>query len=300
MDLRRLADYFPAEDIEWKPIAISKKTSKGLAAAYITNRAVMDRLDEVCGPGNWRNEFTPGPDGGVVCGLSIRIEYADGAAEWVTKWDGAENTDIEGVKGGLSSAMRRAAVQWGIGRYLYKLPSQWVPVDEYKRFKEPPRLPVVFLPKPSNGRTGHAASDAIYAPEGEGDGAMPEPAAAPAAQMDARDTQKLMALWSNLGLAHNDYRNERLAFAGYVLGREVESFTSLAEPDALRLRRLARAILDIQEQRAPELNEPSALRTFCLWTMDQGIVLGSPRDVVEALDAFQDMMQDADHGGVTA
>lgn len=150
MDLTRLSDFFAHEDIEWKPITISKRTSKGLAAAYITARAIMDRLDAVCGPANWRNEFRPGPDGGVLCGISIRVPQPDGSVEWVTKWDGAENTDIEAVKGGLSSAMRRAAVQWGIGRYLYDLPQQWVPVDERGRFAQTPGIPSVFLP-PTGG-----------------------------------------------------------------------------------------------------------------------------------------------------
>lgn len=144
IDLKRLGDFFEPEDIEWKPITISKKHNRGLAAAYLTNRAIMDRLDEVCGPESWRNEFTPGPDGGVLCGLSIRVN-----GEWITKWDGAENTDIEAVKGGLSSAMRRAAVQWGIGRYLYRLPQQWVPVDDRGRFVKPPQVPPAFLPAPA-------------------------------------------------------------------------------------------------------------------------------------------------------
>ena len=55
-----------------------------------------------------------------MCGISI---WCAERKEWVTKWDGAENTDIEAMKGGLSGSMKRAAVQWGIGRYLYKLES---------------------------------------------------------------------------------------------------------------------------------------------------------------------------------
>jgi hypothetical protein len=146
IDLDQLSAFFGPEDIEWKPIATSKRTGKALAAAYVTNRAIMDRLDAVCGPANWRNAYKPGPAGGIICGLSIRVPREDGSAEWVTKWDGADNTDIHPVKGGLSSAMRRAAVQWGVGRYLYRLPSQWVPVDERGRFKKAPQIPHAFLP----------------------------------------------------------------------------------------------------------------------------------------------------------
>ncbi|MFQ5572097.1 MAG: Rad52/Rad22 family DNA repair protein, partial [Rhodothermales bacterium] len=157
MDLNRLKDFFDEDDVDWKPIAVSKKTGKALAAAYVTNRAIMDRLDEVCGPENWKNEFRPGPGGGVVCGLSIRI-----GSEWVTKWDGSENTDVEAVKGGLSTSMRRAAVQWGLGRYIYRLPSQWIPVDQHKRFTQKPRVPVDFLPPrsttPAAGETRGASA----------------------------------------------------------------------------------------------------------------------------------------------
>jgi hypothetical protein len=143
MNIERLKDFFSPEDLEWKPIAITKDKRKALAAAYITNRAICDRLDDVCGPMNWRNEFRPGPGGGVVCGISIRSD--DG--EWVTKWDGAENTDIEPVKGGLTGSMKRAASIWGIGRYLYSLPQLWVPVDERGRFAQDPKVPSQFLPR---------------------------------------------------------------------------------------------------------------------------------------------------------
>ncbi len=151
IDLKRLQAPFSPEDIEWKPIAISKQTGKALVAPYVTNRAIMDRLDEVCGPENWRNEFRPGPGGGVLCGISIRV-----GDEWITKWDGAENTDIEPVKGGLSSAMRRAAVQWGIGRYLYRLPNQWVRIDERGRLLETPHLPDAAEVAASEDRTAPA------------------------------------------------------------------------------------------------------------------------------------------------
>ena len=150
-DLPRLADPFPPSDVEWKPGATTRDKSKGLAMAYLTSRAVQQRFDDVCGPADWRNEFQPGPDGGVLCGISIRVERPgpDGqpVSEWVTKWDGADNSQVEAVKGGLSGAMKRAAVQWGVGRYLYELPATWVRLDDRGRFAETPRLPREHLPQ---------------------------------------------------------------------------------------------------------------------------------------------------------
>lgn len=146
-DLPRLADPFSPADVEWKPGATTRDKSKGLAMAYLTSRAVQQRFDDVCGPADWRNEFQAGPDGGVLCGISIRVEREDGTADWVTKWDGADNSQVEAVKGGLSGSMKRAAVQWGVGRYLYELPATWVRLDDRGRFAETPRIPAQYLPK---------------------------------------------------------------------------------------------------------------------------------------------------------
>jgi hypothetical protein len=159
LDLEALKDVFSPEDIEWRlqSSGIKNENVWGLALAYITNRAIMHRLDDVVGPENWSNQFTEGPDGGVLCGISIRID-----GEWVTKWDGASNTDIEEVKGGLSGSMKRAAVQWGIGRYLYNLKEGFIREDpngthrgktkEGKTFKwTPPALPDWALPISEGG-----------------------------------------------------------------------------------------------------------------------------------------------------
>ncbi|WP_440863017.1 Rad52/Rad22 family DNA repair protein [Symbiopectobacterium purcellii] len=118
MDLSQLDAPFPVDDIEWRVqrCGIAKNNPWAMVLAYVTNRAIMKRLDDVCGKENWKNEFTPGPDGGVMCGIYIRIRD-----EWVAKWDGADKTQVEAVKGGMSGSMKRAAVQWGIGRYLYSL-----------------------------------------------------------------------------------------------------------------------------------------------------------------------------------
>ncbi len=110
---------FAAEDIEWRVQQSGEKNGKfwAMVLAYVTNRAIMDRLDEAFGVGGWKNEFLPTPSmDGVMCGISAKFD-----GEWITKYDGAENTQIEAVKGGLSSAMKRTGVQFGIGRYLYHL-----------------------------------------------------------------------------------------------------------------------------------------------------------------------------------
>lgn len=156
----KLAEPFPPEEIEWRVGSTTGDKTRGIALAYITSRAAMDRFDEVLGPGHWKDEYRPGPDGGVLCGISININ-----GEWVTKWDGADNTQVESVKGGLSDAFKRAAYKWGVGRYLYGLENVWVaiePAGKSFKLKTTPTLPDWALPKgykkngkaePKNGET---------------------------------------------------------------------------------------------------------------------------------------------------
>ncbi len=131
----QLKEPFAPEHIEWRIQQSGKQPNKqtgevkhwALVLAYVTNRAIMDRLDEVFGIDGWRNEYTEAPDGGILCGISVLF-----ANDWVTKWDGADKTAIEATKGGLSNAMKRSAVQWGIGRYLYDLEANFVTLTELK------------------------------------------------------------------------------------------------------------------------------------------------------------------------
>lgn len=132
MKIEKLKEPFPVNDIEWRiqQSGLYNDNPWGICLAYISNRAIMDRLDEIVGAENWTNEFSKSPNGGVLCRIGIRFKD-----EWVFKSDGAENTDIEAVKGGLSNSMKRAGVQWGIGRYLYKLPSTFATFTESGRYK---------------------------------------------------------------------------------------------------------------------------------------------------------------------
>jgi hypothetical protein len=115
---------FPRDAVHWRAQTLTKAGDKALALAYIDARDVMDRLDDVCGPANWQSEYFETPKGRLVCRLSIRC-----GDEWVTKSDGAGDTAVEGEKGAISDALKRAAVSWGIGRYLYRMASVWVPCE---------------------------------------------------------------------------------------------------------------------------------------------------------------------------
>lgn len=117
---------FAAEEIEWRIGSVTKDKTKGMALAYMDARAVMDRFDAVCGPDGWQNNYTPGVNGSIVCNIGVRMPSGD----WIWKADGAGATDVEGEKGMLSDALKRAAVRWGVGRYLYEMKSPWVELKD--------------------------------------------------------------------------------------------------------------------------------------------------------------------------
>lgn len=144
--MKRLRAPFAPEEIEWRVGATTKDKTKGLALAFVTNRAIQNRLDEVFGCFGWKNEYREWRGNSQLCGISVKYE-----GEWITKWDGASDTDWEATKGGLSDAMKRAAYQWGIGRYLYNLDPVWVPIrpagKSYVIDGPPPTLPAWALPE---------------------------------------------------------------------------------------------------------------------------------------------------------
>lgn len=103
-----------------------EKPVKAMMLVYVDSRDVQDRLDEVFGA-NWNSEFRE-VNNRIVCRITIR---------GISKEDGAGDTDFEGEKGGLSDAFKRAAVQWGVGRYLYEAKNYntWVDCTDMKDYE---------------------------------------------------------------------------------------------------------------------------------------------------------------------
>lgn len=139
-----LKEPFDPAVIHWRAGATNAKklgvpvyqATKGIALAYIDARDVMKRLDDVCGD-NWQVEY---PFDGC-CRIGIKID-----GEWIWRSNGAGETEVEGEKGRFSDAFKRAAVLWGVGRYLYYLPNVWCDLDNGK-IKNPPALPAWALPQ---------------------------------------------------------------------------------------------------------------------------------------------------------
>jgi hypothetical protein len=189
VDFRALIAPFSDSEIDWRIGACLKDKSKGIGLAYIDARLVMERLDAVCGQGNWQAKY-PHANGKTSCALGIKVD-----GEWVWKENGAGDTDIEAAKGAFSDAFKRAAVLWGIGRYLYNMPNEWVVLEnEGKKFspealktlaqKHRELVAATFLP-PAKPDEVKMVSDALKG------------AKSPAAFMEAKAT-KFNPIWARL------------------------------------------------------------------------------------------------------
>lgn len=133
-----LSEPFPSEEIEWRVGSTNKDKTKCLPLCYVDARAVMERLDAVCGPDGWQCNYTSGVNGSIVCNIGVKV-----GNDWVWKADGAGATDIEGEKGALSDAFKRAAVRFGVARYLYDIKAPWIPLDQGKYISETERKKLV-------------------------------------------------------------------------------------------------------------------------------------------------------------
>lgn len=87
----------------------------GRPLVYIDARDVMDRLDEIVGPGGWEDRIRPtNVAGAFVCELTILGVTKSAVGQ-------AGDGESEKEKSGESDALKRAAVKFGVGRYLYNI-----------------------------------------------------------------------------------------------------------------------------------------------------------------------------------
>lgn len=123
---RELAAPLPPEAVEWRPSGKAGPGKRAQIVAYISARAVEERLDAVVGVGGWSFEIEPL----VIDAGELRVARGRLRILGVAKDDIGTASNWEPSKGCASDALKRAAVKWGVGRYLYSLPSVWVTLDD--------------------------------------------------------------------------------------------------------------------------------------------------------------------------
>lgn len=120
--LEELRKPFEPKHISWKPGAT--KGDKCLALAYADLRAYMERLDGVCGL-DWSVFYEPWGDNRIIARLTIGSATRSSTGEM----DAQDEKNNMGGTVAEAQAFKRAAVMFGLGRFLYDLPSVWVATD---------------------------------------------------------------------------------------------------------------------------------------------------------------------------
>lgn len=117
---------FKDSEVKWR-VSQSGISGSGRPYAtvvpYLDARSVMQRFDNVLGADRWHNTVVEIKEGflatiTVLCGNDDNLTS-------ISKQDVAELSNIEATKGGATDAFKRAAVLWGIGRYLYNTGSHF-------------------------------------------------------------------------------------------------------------------------------------------------------------------------------
>lgn len=121
MNLELLRESIP---FKWRVQNFSKSSATAVCVAYIDARDVMDMLDAVVGTENWQSDYKE-IKGNLYGGIGIKI-----SDEWIWKWDCGTESYSDKIKGEASDAFKRAAVKWGIGRFLYDIPVQYCKANE--------------------------------------------------------------------------------------------------------------------------------------------------------------------------
>jgi hypothetical protein len=111
MDLTKLREPMP---YKWRVQSFSRNKPLAQCVAYVDARAVQRRLDDVCGA-KWQSLYY---DVGSMLFCKIGIQIED---EWIWRSDTGSESNVEKEKGHSSDAFKRAAVMWGVGRFLYDM-----------------------------------------------------------------------------------------------------------------------------------------------------------------------------------
>jgi hypothetical protein len=116
---------------KWRVQSFSKHKPQATCVAYIDSRDVQDVLDKYC---NWSDRYYS-VNGMLFCEITI---YADGIE--YKRSDAGSESNVEAQKGQSSDAFKRAAVKFGIGRFLYSKKMVYLKADAIKTSNNYPNV----------------------------------------------------------------------------------------------------------------------------------------------------------------
>lgn len=128
-DIETLKAPFPDETIGVKVQSVNKDKNKALLVLYVQHTDAMNRIEEV--DPEWSAEILlaskeVGTDfhGKATSYCSLRLKLT---VKGISREDYGEGDES---KGALSDALKRCAMRFGVGRYLYDETPKWVPYNE--------------------------------------------------------------------------------------------------------------------------------------------------------------------------
>ncbi len=217
--LEALSKPFDPREVEVKIQAVNRDRTRAQVVAYVDARTVLDRLDEVVGPTGWSDSYevlTNGTDGEgrrlveVKCTLTVL---------GVSKEDVGEG---DSLKAAFSDALKRAAVKFGVGRYLYRLPKVWADLDERGNIKDPEAVKRALLGGETDDTPPWEDKPKRVKPADE------EPR--PSGGVTEAQLRYIHKLWKEIGGGEDIHD-----YASAVLGREVSSLKELTRQEASKL-----------------------------------------------------------------
>ena len=220
-----LAEPFPASVVSWRAGSVSRDKKRAQALAYAEPRAYEDRLNEVLGP-DWSCRFITWGEQRLLCELSVTVQDGAGGVREITRTSTGEFDSGDRVAQGTAAeaqAFKRACSKFGLGRYLYDLPTFWVGYDETsRRLTETPSLPKQSTPAPVRAEPKPSVNEREAEPTGP--------------MLSARRADAMQRELEKLGFAEREQRR----LAEKVLGHKVAQFSGLTEAEALEVWNVAR------------------------------------------------------------
>lgn len=129
-----LGEPFDPQTVKFKPQKVTG--NRAMVVAYADARTIQNRLDEVVGVIGWQDSYELLPDGSVKCELAINFG-TEQSPNWIKKSDvggqSKQPDDGDRMKSAFSDALKRAAVKFGCGRFLYTLGFVWWDYDPVKK-----------------------------------------------------------------------------------------------------------------------------------------------------------------------
>jgi hypothetical protein len=116
---------------KWRVQSFSKFKAQATCVSYIDSRDVQDILDSSC---SWSDRYYS-EAGLLFCEITI---YADGRE--YKRTDTGSESNVDKQKGHSSDAFKRAAVKFGVGRFLYSQKMQYVTADVIKTSSNYPNV----------------------------------------------------------------------------------------------------------------------------------------------------------------